>query len=91
MTNFVSDLNRLKKQKIPFFRPIDISELRISLFKSIIMPEFGKGVRFVKFIICFKFKNITDSLHLIQYQHIHFNKKIAFLLTLMQMDIHGFR
>lgn len=47
--SFIRDVNKLKKQKMVFYRPIDLIELKLSLFKSICMPELAKGIRFVLF------------------------------------------
>lgn len=44
ISDFMNDIQKLRKNKAPTFRPIDVRPLKISLFKSIIMPEFAKGI-----------------------------------------------
>lgn len=43
---FKTDVSILKNAKPSTFRPIDVVELKLTLYKSMIMPEFAKGIRF---------------------------------------------
>ena len=49
--DFKSNLKKLRKQgdDYPFYRPIDITRLKMSLYKALLMPELAKGIRFVYF------------------------------------------
>jgi exonuclease I len=47
INGFIKDLNKLKKKTFQMLKPIDIIEMKMTLFKSLIMPELAKGIRFV--------------------------------------------
>jgi len=78
MEEWSGDLSKLSKKKLPFYRPIDIVQMKISLFKSIILPELAKGVKFVIFFLNIIFamrRNVACSL---QYSYLFFPTKKFF-------------
>ena len=61
MQEFTTGVRKMRKAKIPYYRPIDILQLKRTLCEAMIFPEMSKGVKFPsEFQIptyCFQQKN----------------------------------